>query len=63
MYNLIKYSNNYAKKKIYGNIVKINQKKMLIQLILDHLNLNQNSPPPPLSCQAQLPPTERTGAH
>ena len=34
MYNLIEYSDNYAKQEVYGNIVKINQLEMLIMKLL-----------------------------
>ena len=34
MYNLIEYSDNYAKQKVYGNIVKIYQLEMLMMILL-----------------------------
>ena len=41
MYNLLGYSENYAKRQlVYGNILEMSQ-IMIIQQILNHLNLNQ----------------------
>ena len=41
MYNLLEYSDNYAKTLAsYGNIVEMNQ-VIIIQQILNYLNLNQ----------------------
>ena len=39
MYNLIEYSDNYAKTSVYGNILEMNQMIVMIWMNLNHSSL------------------------